>query len=590
MYRESLQRRPVKRNIDDIIRSSSCLTVDGEAFCDALRCLYFLMKREIPHTTNFVPLRELCIQLGNSSLAHLVLEGKNRTYTSEQSMQEMIEAIGFTIEKDLLQKICASPFYSVVLDESTDLSTVKQLGLVVEYLDTQLGIPQTRYLKLVDLTPAVHATADVIVNAVTRYLETTASPPPGIAKIAGSTCDGASVMLGRENGVMAQLKAKIPGLIVTHCSAHRLALAASDSARITPWFNRFEKVVNQIYTFFSRSAVRTAELIEMQRVLDHPQVKLKKPSDTRWLSLENAVNALRRCFKPVKCVLDHEANEGDATALGLSTHLDKPEFIVNLHFLCDVLYTVGSLSTAFQNNQVNLLSIEGLVKEKLAALEQLQRDVYQGGYMMTLADDYQEELAVVKAGGSFEMKATEYLKELISNIRSRFPQIRLVTLLGYIHPKNAADAGPEQILELASLLGLDGACLWNEFLSYKSFADSLDPKTLHQAVFEMWHPDRHDTMTAAYPLLTQLLARVVVLPASSAEVERVFSTMNRIKTSVRNRLSSTRLDSLIRISMDGPDVGNWDPVPAALQWKSMGNRRIKLLRPVSSLAALEDSD
>ena len=188
-YRESLQRRSVKRNINDIIRSSSCLTVDGEAFCDALRWLYFLMKREIPHTTNFVPLRELCIQLGNSSLAHLVLEGKNRTYTFEQSMQEMMEAIGFTIEKDLLQKLCASPFYSVVLDESTDLSTVKQLGLVVEYLDTQLGIPQTRYLKLVDLTPAVHATADVIVNAVTRYLETTASPPPGIAKIAGSTCD-----------------------------------------------------------------------------------------------------------------------------------------------------------------------------------------------------------------------------------------------------------------------------------------------------------------------------------------------------------------------------------------------------------------
>ena len=45
--------------------------------------------------------------------------------------------------------------------------------------------------------------------------------------------------------------------------------------------------------------------------------------------------------------------------------------------------------------------------------------------MMTLVDDYQEELAVVKAGGSFETKATEYLKDLVSNIRSRFPQICL---------------------------------------------------------------------------------------------------------------------------------------------------------------------
>ena len=212
--------------------------------------------------------------------------------------------------------------------------------------------------------------------------------------------------------------------------------------------------------------------------------------------------------------------------------------------------------------------------------------------MMMLVDDYQEQLASVKAGGIFETKATGYLKELIANIGTtcRFPQIQLVTFLGYIHPKNAADASPAQVLELASLLGLDGACLWNEFLSYKSFVDSLDPKALHQAVFEMWHSDRQDTMTAAYPLLTQLLAHVVVLPASSAEVESVFSTMNRIKSSLRNQQSSTRLDSLIRVSIDGPDVDNWDPVPAALQWKSMGNRRIKLLRPVFSLAALEDSD
>ena len=59
------------------------------------------------------------------------LGGENRTYTSEQSMPKMIKAIGFTVKKDLLQKLCASPFYSVVLDESTDSSTAKQLGLVV---------------------------------------------------------------------------------------------------------------------------------------------------------------------------------------------------------------------------------------------------------------------------------------------------------------------------------------------------------------------------------------------------------------------------------------------------------------------------
>lgn len=292
----------------------------------------------------------------------------------------------------------------------------------------------------------------------------------------------------------------------------------------------------------------------------------------------------------LKAVLEHEASEGDATALGLSTQLGNPEFIVNVYFLSDVLCTLGSLSKAFQSNQVNLIGVEKLVQEKLAALEELKSDVYHGGYMMMLVDEYPDELSSVNRV-HFETQATQYLVELLSCIRSRFPQVRLLTLLGYLHPKNAAAATPALIFELASLLGLDGPRLWNEFMSYKSFALSLHPVSLHQAVFEMWHPDRHETMAAAYPILSPLLARLIVLPASSAEVERVFSTMNRIKTPVRNRLLTTTLDSLIRISMDGADIATWDPVPAAVRWKQGGNRRIKLLKPDPSLATLvDDSD
>ena len=85
-----------------MIDESQQITADGEAFCDALCCMYFLTKREIPHTTSFVPLRSLCVQLGNQSLLRLAERGGNRTYTSEQTMNEMVSAIGMTIEDSLL--------------------------------------------------------------------------------------------------------------------------------------------------------------------------------------------------------------------------------------------------------------------------------------------------------------------------------------------------------------------------------------------------------------------------------------------------------------------------------------------------------
>ena len=102
------------------------------------------------------------------------------------------------------------------------------------------------------------------------------------------------------------------------------------------------------------------------------------------------------------------------------------------------------------------------------------------------------------------------------------------------------------------------------------------------------YEDVRDSMTAAFPNISKLLARAVVLPASSASVERVFSTMNRIKTPLRNRLKSSTQDALIQISMTGPSILHFDPLPAALKWKSQGNRRIRLLHSSSTTNTSSD--
>ena len=49
------------------------------------------------------------------------------------------------------------------------LPLVKHLGLVVQYIDLEKDLPETKSLKLLDLSQTVHATADVV-NALTQYL------------------------------------------------------------------------------------------------------------------------------------------------------------------------------------------------------------------------------------------------------------------------------------------------------------------------------------------------------------------------------------------------------------------------------------
>ena len=73
---------------------------------------------------------------------------------------------------------------------------------------------------------------------------------------------------------------------------------------------------------------------------------------------ESAIHALRCFFDTVLEVLKKDGSDGDAMALGLSTHMSSAEFKALLWFLSDVLSILGALSVTFQIKDLNLLSIE----------------------------------------------------------------------------------------------------------------------------------------------------------------------------------------------------------------------------------------
>ena len=133
------------------------------------------------------------------------------------------------------------------------------------------------------------------------------------------------------------------------------------------------------------------------------------------------------------------------------------------------------------------------------------------------------------------------------------------------------------MIELGDYLDIDGHKLWLEFSTYRSFVKRLLKPTIHAAMQAMHRPDVKDTMVAAYPIISNILARISVLPGSSAEVETVFSTMKRIKTPIGNRLKTSMLDNLICISMTSPSY-SVGPYPSLRKWEAMGNRKITTSR------------
>lgn len=77
-----------------------------------------------------------------------------------------------------------------------------------------------------------------------------------------------------------------------------------------------------------------------------------------------------------------------------------------------------------------------------------------------------------------------------------------------------------------------------------------------------------------YPAASEAAGRLLVAPVSTVECERGFSRQNLIKTCLRNSLAMPTFNNLMRISIDGPGLEDFDFGGAFFKWKSMKSRRI----------------
>ena len=72
---------------------------DRMAIKALIRCTHFLVRRHIPHTTNFDELVDLIISCGAEDLkGFLERAGKNANYTFKIAVVEFVEAVGYGLK------------------------------------------------------------------------------------------------------------------------------------------------------------------------------------------------------------------------------------------------------------------------------------------------------------------------------------------------------------------------------------------------------------------------------------------------------------------------------------------------------------
>ena len=334
-------------------------------------------------------------------------------------------------------------------DESTDISVQKKLVVYGRVVNDDLS-SETIYLGNLRLSH-VSVTADVIYTSLKDFIEAKGLQ---LSKVIGFGSDGASIMTGSKTGVATRLKQQSLHCISVHCMAHRLNLCSAKAAGDVPYLkDTFQKVLTDMYYYFSKSASRTEELKEIQKVLDSPVVKMKEVHEIRWMSFYNSSSSVYYSWKSlIKYFKQHQKDSARTTFL--YNKLSDYTFVATLYLMMDIIPPLAAMNMVFQKVDLDVSAVRPVIEGFFSAckLAKSSKSYYQ---LLFKTDHFKvvEEKGTVcgvrlsndstrtirDAQKEFEKSRDSFLSKLEEQIDRRFPK------------NNTSIATAFQILGLRSL-------------------------------------------------------------------------------------------------------------------------------------------
>ncbi|XP_070382970.1 zinc finger protein 862-like [Dermacentor albipictus] len=192
--------------------------------------------------------------------------------------------------------------YSLMVDESTDVSTTKQLCMVVRFLSLEENRIATTLLDLVELSDG---TAETLHDTVLKTLD---KHGLSIKNCLGLCTDGANAMCGKHNSLFSRLSEDNKDLILIKCSCHSLDLVASKSMEAIP--SAVEHLVRETYNYFAHSSCRQdayKRLYASMTVEDesaNPPPKILSLSQTRWLAIADSIERILAQYQSLEAFFE----------------------------------------------------------------------------------------------------------------------------------------------------------------------------------------------------------------------------------------------------------------------------------------------
>lgn len=336
-----------------------------------------LEKNSIVNKGNFRELLHYRINSGDSILeTHLKTTHSKATYISPVVQNELIDCCRIIITEIILKEIKESKFYSVIFDETTDLSHSSQMSLVLRYIHK--GVVKENFIAFIDCHAYVYNTDTINENNLEPKLNGEILGDTVISLLqkfdldlkycVGIGTDGCSVMVSLVRGAVQKIQSHAKNAIHCPCANHALNLSISKSSSVQSIRNSVG-IMKEIIEFFNCSSKRNFVL---KTVLDG-QPRLQSLCETRWIERHDSVMLFKKSIPYTIDALTKisEWNEliSSSKAKSLLTALCSCEFIIAIQCLSNILCVTAPISRILQGINNDILCAKNCIEDVITNLE-----------------------------------------------------------------------------------------------------------------------------------------------------------------------------------------------------------------------------
>lgn len=219
---------------------------------------------------------------------------------SRNTVKERILCMSGDISNQLQTDLASADFFSICLDESTDVTSQARLAVFVRFISA--NIMKEELIKLITISTKTTG-RDIMDEVHKEFINLKIN----IQNIVSITTDGAPNMVGKHNGFIKLFSDEISHRIINfHCIIHQEALCAKDSMKS---LQKVMETVTKIVNFITSRALNNRQFFKLLEEVESQYSGLLMYNNVRWLSRGQVLHRFVELLEEVRLFLSDKSED-----------------------------------------------------------------------------------------------------------------------------------------------------------------------------------------------------------------------------------------------------------------------------------------